>query len=58
MTNEEAFFVVVRVDEPTGDSVWAITDDFAGLWFEDIDSFDAHLHFIVFELFDFDVSGG
>ena len=55
MTNEEAFFVVVGVDEPAGDSVGAVTDDFASLRFEDIDAFDAHLHFGVFQLFNLDV---
>ncbi len=38
MADEEAFFVVVRVDEPAGDAVGVAAFDLAGLRFEDIDS--------------------
>jgi hypothetical protein len=31
VADEEAFFVVVGVDEPAGDAVGAVADDFAGL---------------------------
>ena len=31
MADEEAFFVVVGVDEPAGDTIGAVADDFAGL---------------------------
>ena len=36
VADEEAFFVVVGIDEPAGDAVGAVADDFAGLGFEDI----------------------
>ena len=31
VADEEAFFVVVGVDEPAGDAVGAVADDFAGV---------------------------
>ena len=46
MADEEDFFVVVRVDEPSGDAVGVAAFDFAGLRFEDVDSVDLHLHLI------------
>ncbi len=55
MTNEEAFFVVIRVDKPAGDSVWTVADDFAGLRFEYVHAFDANSHFFLLEVFNFDV---
>ena len=36
VTDEEAFFVVVGVDEPAGDAIGSVADDFTGLGFEDI----------------------
>ena len=36
VADEEALFVVVGIDEPAGDAVGAVADDFAGLGFEDI----------------------
>jgi hypothetical protein len=42
VADEEAFFVVVGVDEPAGDALGTVTDDFAGLWFKDIDAVDLH----------------
>ena len=36
VADEEAFFVVVGVDEPAGDAVGAVADDFAGLGFENV----------------------
>lgn len=38
MAHEEAFLVVVAVDEPAGDAVGAVADDFAGLWLEHINA--------------------
>ena len=43
MTDEETLFVVVGVDEPAGDAVGAVADDFAGLGFENIDPVDPDL---------------
>ena len=42
VADEEAFFVVVGVDEPAGDAVGAVADDLAGLRFEDVHAFDLH----------------
>ena len=36
MTDEEAFFVVVGVDEPAGDAVGAVGADFSGAGVEDV----------------------
>jgi len=43
MTDKEAFFVVVGVDEPAGDAFGAVADDFAGLRFEHIHAMDSDL---------------
>ncbi len=40
VTNEEAFFVVVGVDEPTGDAVGSVAADFARVGMKDVDSVD------------------
>ena len=37
MADEEAFFVVVGVDEPAGDAVGAVAANFAGSGMEDGD---------------------
>ena len=42
MTNEEALLVVVGVDEPAGDTVRSVADNFSGLWLEDINAFNLH----------------
>ena len=42
VADEEALFVVVGVDEPAGDAVGAVAEDFAGLRFENIHA--VHLH--------------
>ena len=42
MAYKETFAVVVGVNEPAGDAVGAVTDDFAGLRFEDVHAI--HLH--------------
>ena len=47
MADEEAFFVVVSVDEPAGDDVGAVTDDFAGLRFEDVHAIHFHAQLAV-----------
>ena len=43
VTDEEAFFVVVRVDEPAGDAVGVAAFDFASLRFENIDAKNSDL---------------
>ncbi len=55
MADEEAFFVVVGVDEPAGDFVGVAGADFAGLGVEDIDAVDDDLDFVVFYGGDVDV---
>ncbi|MBL0038642.1 MAG: hypothetical protein IPP36_08640 [Nitrosomonadales bacterium] len=40
MADEEAFFVVVGVDEPAGDAFGAVAADFAGVGVEDIHAVD------------------
>ena len=54
MADEEALFVVVGVDEPAGDPVGAVADDFAGVGFEDIDAVDFDLDAIAELAVDFD----
>ena len=43
MANREAFFVVVGVDEPAGDAVGFVADDFPGLGLEDIHAVRLHV---------------
>jgi len=54
LADEEAFFVVVGVDEPAGDAVGAVADDFADLGFKDIHAFhlDAELAVLFGDEFD------
>src|ERR1700683_646121 len=40
MAHEEAFFVVIGVDEPASDAVGVIAADFTGVGVEDVDSVD------------------
>ena len=40
MTDEEALFVVVRVDEPAGDAIGAVAAHFAGVGVEHVDAVD------------------
>ncbi len=47
MTNEEAFFVVVGVDEPAGDAVGAVAAYFAGGGVEHVDAFHFHLNLAI-----------
>ncbi len=42
VADEEALLVVVGVDEPAGDAVGAVADDFAGAGMEDVHA--VHLH--------------
>ena len=44
MPDEETFFVVVGVNEPTGDSVGVVAANLAGVGMEDIDAIDADLY--------------
>lgn len=44
VANEEALFVVIGVDKPARDTFSAVTDDFAGLRFEDVHTVDFHSH--------------
>jgi len=43
VADEEGFLVVVGVDEPAGDAVGSVADDFAGLGFEDVHAMDSDL---------------
>ena len=55
MADEEAFFVVVGVDEPASDAVGAVTADLAGVRVEDVDSVDPDLDLIVIRFEQVDV---
>ena len=55
MADEEAFFVVVGVDEPAGDAFGSTGFDFARLGAEDIDSVDFDLDLLIARFCDFDV---
>ena len=44
VTDEEALFVVVGVDEPTGNTIWAVATDFTRIGMENIDSVDFDSH--------------
>ena len=46
MPDEEAFFVVVCINEPAGDAVGTIAADFAGVGVEDIHAVDLNLKFV------------
>lgn len=47
MAHEEAFFVVVGVDEPTGNAVGAVADHFASLGLEHVHTVDLDAHLAV-----------
>ncbi len=47
MANEEAFFIVVGVDKPTGDAVGSIAADFARVGMEDVNAVDLYLDLAV-----------
>jgi len=55
VADEEAFFVVVGVDEPAGDAFGAVGSDFAGLGVEDIDAVDLDLDLAVVGFEDVDI---
>ena len=55
MADEEAFFVVVGVDEPAGDFAGVAGADFAGLGMENVYAVDGDLDFAVFYGGDVDV---
>ena len=50
MTDEEAFLVVVGIDEPAGNTVSAVAADFARVGVEYIDSVDLDLDLTVFRI--------
>ena len=55
LADEEAFFVVVGVDEPAGDAVGAVAVDFAAVGVEDVDAVDLDADLAVFSVEDVDV---
>lgn len=55
VAHEEAFFVVVRIDEPAGDSVRGIAANLARRRIEDVYTFDFHLNLAVFRVKNVDV---
>ena len=55
VADEEAFLVVVGVDEPAGDAFGAVGLDLAGLGLEDVDAVDLHLDVAAARLLDVDV---
>ncbi len=46
MTDEEAFFVVVGVDEPTRYAIGSVATNFAGVRVEDVDAINSDLCFV------------
>ena len=57
VADEEAFFVVIGVDEPAGDAVGAVADDLAGVGVEDIHAVDLHAQLAVLLRQDRSMSG-
>ena len=55
VADEEAFFVVVGINEPAGDAFRAGADDFAGLGFEDVNAFDVDADLVLADRLDVDV---
>ena len=55
VADEEAFLVVVGIDEPAGDAVGAVAADFAGVGVEYIHAVDLDLDLAVFRVEDVDV---
>ena len=55
MADEEAFFVVVGVDEPAGDAFGAVGADFAGVGVEYVHAVDLDLYFFTIGIEDVDV---
>ena len=55
MADEEAFFVVVGVDEPAGDAFGTVAADFAGVGVEHIHAVDLDAYLSVFGFENVDV---
>lgn len=55
VADEEALFIVVRVDKPAGDAIGAIAADFAARRIEDIDAENPHLNVVLLRRKDLDV---
>ena len=55
MADEEAFFVVVGVDQPAGDTVGTVAADFSGVGMKNIDAVDFDLYLPVFCIDNVDV---
>jgi len=49
VADEEAFFVVIGIDEPAGDAVGVVAADFAAVGVEDVDAVEFDLPEVVFE---------
>jgi len=55
VADEEAFHIVVGIDEPAGDAFGAVTADLAGIGVEDIDTVDLDLDLAVFGVEDINI---
>ena len=55
MANEEAFLVVIGVNEPAGDSFSAVASHFTGLRVEHVYAIDLHLDLVVLNVSDIDI---
>ena len=55
VADEEAFTVVVGVDEPSGDVVGGVTPNLAGGRVVNVEAFDFDAELAVFGFFDFDI---
>ena len=55
VADEEAFLVVIGIDEPAGDAVSVVTADLAGVGVEHVDAFDFDLYLTVIRIEDVDV---
>ena len=55
VTDEEALFIIVGVDEPAGDAIGAVATDLAGVGMEYIHAVDLDLDVTVFRIEDVDV---
>jgi hypothetical protein len=51
---QEAFLIVICVDKPAGDTIFAVADHFTRLWFEHIDAvyLDPHLAVLLWKQID------
>ena len=55
MAHEEAFLVVVGIDEPAGDAVGVVASDFAGVGVENVHTVDLDLDLALLSVEDVDV---